>query len=273
MPYTLGSIKRERGLLQTRPVAAVPFIVAFAAAIVVAPSHQATIAAFGAVGLAVAWVATSRWGVDPTAGQEMIGVLLASVGIIAMPVAFQAPIPSLTWPAIGLGILAIEAVWAAKRYPILRQPPPERLVARVGTGAGLGLAGAFVLALIAAVPLGLGYLAPGSRAEVGRIAPFVFGGYALGGVVAGALVGALRPFSRSPVGTMLLGIIGGICVYGAMLPAVALSESAKGLAEPVPLILIGVACGLVVGPPAALALRYDGDAASLVDSDSTSNAA
>ncbi len=58
----------------------------------------------------------------------MIPIFLASVLVIVMPVAAQAPIPGRTAIAMGLGFLAIEATWAAHRFRCSR--PRSRRASR-----------------------------------------------------------------------------------------------------------------------------------------------
>ncbi len=62
---------------------------------------------------------------------------------------------------------------------------------------------------------------------------------------------------------MALGVLGGICVYGAVVPAVVLTRGEpQSLAE---MAVIALICGILVGPPAALGLRYDASAAQAFD--------
>jgi hypothetical protein len=55
---------------------------------------------------------------------------------------------------------------------------------------------------------------------------------------------------------MLLGVLGGICVYGAVSPSVGLvRDEPQTLGE---IAAIALMCGVLAGPPAALGLRYHG---------------
>lgn len=246
--------------MQARPIWALPFVIGFGTAVVLAPSHQLTLTAAGLVGISAAWALAHRSGVDPTGGWEMMAVFPGSLFLMALPIAFQTPVPRQTWPAVGLGILAIETVWASHRYPILRLQRVAPIGQRVATGAMKGLMVAAGIAILASIPIGIGLLSPASRSETLRVAPLVYAGYAVGGLAAGGLIGALRPLTRYPAGTILVGILGGMCVYGAVMPAVAATRPVKGAGEAALVALIG---GLLAGPPAALGWRYCADNANL----------
>jgi hypothetical protein len=243
--------------LRTAPSAAIPVIVAFYVAVMLAPSHRLTLLVSGTVGIAACWIIAGRRGVDPGAGQEMIGIFLAACIAIAMPVAFQAPIPVRTMAAEALGILAIEATWAARCFPVFPPARPQSALRRARTGVLFGVLMAIGVSLIATVPLAAALLLAGAaeRAEVRAVAPLIYAAYLVGGVGAGLVVGLLRPLSRWPLGTMLLGVLGGICIYGAIGPV---AELARPPISSIPeMIGIALACGLLAGPPAALGLRYN----------------
>jgi hypothetical protein len=183
--------------LRTAPAAAAPVIAAFYVAVILAPSHRLTLLITGTLGLIACWIIAERLGPDTRAGGEMIPIFLASVGMIVMPGALQPPISGRTAVAMGLGILAIEATWAAHRFPVFPAMKPQGLLTRTGTGIISGLAMAFLVALLATVALGFAFLFGGiSLAEIRIAAPRIYGGYFLGGAAAGLLVGLLRPITR-----------------------------------------------------------------------------
>jgi len=106
----------------------------------------------------------------------MLGVFLAAFGVIAMPVAAQAPIPVGTMVVIGLGILAIEATWAARRFPVFPPMQPQHPLFRARAGVVFGILMAILVALIATIPMTIAYFSSAdSRAEVRALAPSIYG--------------------------------------------------------------------------------------------------
>jgi hypothetical protein len=250
--------------LRTAPMAAVPVIAAFYLAVVLAPTHHSTLLTTGTGAIIACWIIAGRCGVDAGAGREMIGVFLACAGAIAMPVAAQAPIPVRTMVAIGVGILATEAVWAARRFPVF--PPTQRQgpLTRARLGILFGVLMAILVSFIATIPLAIAFFSSAAdRAQVRTLVPSIYGAYLLGGASAGLVVGLLRPLSRWPLGTMLLGVFAGVCVYAAIAPV---AELIRDEPQSLPTMMgIALACGLLAGPPAALAMRYGDEAGRAFD--------
>jgi hypothetical protein len=67
-----------------------------------------------------------------------------------------------------------------------------------------------------------------ARSEIATLALVVFVSYFVGAIAAGTLVGLLRPLATWPLGVMLIGVVGGVLVYGAVAPVVAVSEQLEG---------------------------------------------
>jgi hypothetical protein len=83
----------------------------------------------------------------------------------------------------------------------------------------------------------------------------------VGAVLTGVVLALFKPLTRWPLGTMLVGILCGMMIYGAVAPAAELGDLLEGK-EPssvVEMIWIAIGCGVMAGPPAALGFRYRGD--------------
>ena len=189
------------------------------------------------------------------AGKEPLLLLLAAYVVVLMPASLSPPIRDLQWAALGVGLLAVEAFWALHRYPII-SVRHTRFVPRLASAVGIGLLTAIGLSILATLIIAVA-TASGNQHGL-PVLPVIIGGYVAGGVLAGALVAALQPLGRWPLGTMLLGVLGGALAYGALSPAVQLSILTEGkpamtLAEQ---IGVSIGCGVAVGPPVALMMRY-----------------
>jgi hypothetical protein len=254
-----GSTTDRRTGLATAPVAAIPVVAAFYLSVLTAPSHHLTLLLTGTVGIVIAWLLAGRRGVDTAAGREMLLVFVLAMSVTVFPMAAQAPMPVHTMVATGLCIVAIEASWAVRRYPVL---PPRRHygvpgVALAGiVGLAFGILFALGLALFATLVMGVAFVFSAAiRAEILALAPSIYAGYLFGGAAAGLVVGLLWPLGRWPVGVMLIGVIAAMFLYGAMGYLV---DVARGEFQSILDVSgIALACGMLVGPPLALMLQYD----------------
>ncbi len=111
--------------------------------------------------------------------------------------------------------------------------------AAVGAGAGCAMAAAVSLVAVAQSAFDRG----AAVASRGMTLPRVVAAYWVAALVAGALVGALRPWHGTRLGLALAGWLGGATVYGAvgLLRDGATAETAQ----------MAAVLGLVAGVPAA----------------------
>jgi hypothetical protein len=168
-----------------------------------------------------------------------------------MPPALSPPLRGTTMPAMLVGVVAAQAVWAIHRYPPLPAKPSHGVWRNALVGAGVGLLGGGGLVCIAAALLALQTIGNGHTLPL-KASGLLVPGYLLGGIVAGAIAGALRPLWRWPLGTMFAGSLGGLALYAAIGPAASFPELSP-LSEH---LGIGAVCGLLVGPAVAISWRY-----------------
>ena len=220
------------------------------------PPVDRALALYGTIAFAAAYALPSL-STDAPGSFEPIFVFMGAFAAFYMPPSFHPPISHATVFAGTLGFLAAEGIWAVRRYPVERR---DHVAIRdsVQEGVRTGLFMALGIAAIAAVILTVRAIAGYKTQEFGLVTILLlFAGYLLGGILAGATAGLLRPLVRWPLGTMLVGIIGGIIVYGAIAPAAQLSMGRAvqqiSVREG---IEIACACGLLVGPPAALGFGH-----------------
>jgi hypothetical protein len=116
------------------------------------------------------------------------------------------------------------------------------MLKRMGAGIAVGAAAATVLSLF----VGVGALASGGRSldRLDVTYAQVLLGYYLGGVLAGAIVGALWPVTKYALGTAALGAGAGAAVYG--MAAWAIDPEVRLTSMPVPFLLLGGVIGVVV---------------------------
>jgi hypothetical protein len=211
---------------------------------------------------ALAVLVPLRWGVAANVGKEPMVVYVVAAGLVVMPFALYAPWRSLAVPAaFGIGYLAAQCLWAALRYPTRQAAGASSVTDNIFVGALFGVGMGVALSAIALIILSLAYLLSSDRTGISvRLVARLMGGYLVGGLLAGLVVGALLRLTAWPLGTILVGILGGIIAYGALAPVVSWSYLAEGkgpmsLAEQAG---TAVACGLFVGPVAGLMMRYGG---------------
>ena len=193
-----------------------------------------------------------RMGRGTIPGLSVIGVAAVAVAVLVMP----------TLPAMGgrhpaavpIGFIGVQAaiiLWAALRW----QPPPPRFVrARTSLGQAwfAGAIMALVLSLIAALLLGVGLLT-GERYGAGAL--LVFPAYFVGMLGAATVYWLLQRLTHLAVGRYLIGVLGGICVYGAMGPVVAILDGNP--VDPRFILVLASIIGGVVGPAIALDRSQD----------------
>ncbi|MFN2397639.1 MAG: hypothetical protein ABR543_03180 [Gemmatimonadaceae bacterium] len=199
-----------------------------------------------------------RLGRVSTAGGEPLAVLFAGCAV-PISASLSPPIRDLQWAALLLAPLAMQTLWALHRYPPLVERDNRLLFSRISATVGIGLLIALVLTLVV---LAIFLISLAADDEMRRLGPSAFvriaAGYFAGALLAGTLVGVLRPLTRWPTGTIALGVLGGAIVYGAVGPAVQFIELSEGkpLMSFAEQIAIALACGVMVGPPVAIGWRY-----------------
>mgnify|MGYP003289745206 CR=1 FL=1 len=227
------------------------FVAIFFVLASLAPRHAEILSLSGFLAFLLTFALARHFGPTERAGIEMLPVILLSSFIIGLPPAFSPPLRGTTMPAMLVGVVAAQAVWAIHRYPPLPKEPSPGVWRNALRGAGVGLLGGLGLVCIAAAVLALkaiGSAPTPPRAALALLMP----GYLLGGTIGGGIAGALRPLWRWPLGTMLAGALGGFALYASIGPAANYPEQPP-LSEH---LAIAAACGLLVGPAVAISWRY-----------------
>ncbi|HEU5077078.1 MAG TPA: hypothetical protein VFU02_22965 [Polyangiaceae bacterium] len=147
-----------------------------------------------------------------------------------------------------------QAVWALLRYPAPQAPwAAERGTwpRNVLRGLAWGAAAAFIYSIIALLLFALGEARGEAPPADYPSLPALVASYTAGFLAAGLLVGLLRPLARFPLGAMLLGALGALCVYGAVgIPVLGFPLR--------PLhFFVGLAAALFIGPAFGLGFRND----------------
>jgi hypothetical protein len=241
----------QRGPGTGQQVATLALVAAFCGLAALSPRHSMTLFASGFVAFALTFGLARRLGQTSRAGLEMLPVVLSSFLIFCMPPSLSPPLRGTTMPAMLVGVVAAQALWAIHRYPPLPAGPSAGFWRNTLVGAGVGLLGGVGLIGLAAAILAYqktrnGMALPSEAWNLLKL------GYVLGGTVGGAMAGALRPLWRWPLGTMFAGSVGGFALYAAVGPAASYPEITP-LSEH---LGIAAACGLLVGPGVAISWRY-----------------
>ena len=190
-----------------------------------------------------------RLGTRNRTRQEPVAVMLVTSLAFAMPVASLSGPRGPGFISSALGLVAVYVLWGALRYEV-RDTAAEGLLSNLGWGIGWGAAFAAVFSLIALVIVGIGAAIGSGDLPAIR---FILGAYWAGGLLGGAIVGALRPFGGWPLARMFIGVLTAFCIYGAVVIALKLSGDSQFNDTTLrdQLIMAAIA-GLVAGPPSAL---------------------
>lgn len=190
----------------------------------------------------VAW----KFGSRIQSGFSVMAVAFVAAAALWMP----------TFPAMGgtsdvavpigfVGVQAAVLLWAAFWWQGPREEPSYislRYALRFGFLVAVGISG------VAAIPVLLLLLSPGDSTSWAIL--LVFPAYFAGFLAAAILFWALQRIDNLAVGRYLIGVLGGICVYGAMGPVSDIFDHrAVDLHENLMFALIA---GGFVGPPLAL---------------------
>ena len=147
-----------------------------------------------------------------------------------------------------------QAVWALLRHPTPQAPWAAERGTWLGNafrGLAWGAAAAVIYSMIALLLFALGE-ARGETppADFPSLSAIVVG-YTAGFLAARLLVGILRPLARFPLGAMLLGALGALCVYGAV------GVPVPGFPLRPAHFFLGLAAALIIGPACGLGFRND----------------
>lgn len=147
-----------------------------------------------------------------------------------------------------------QAVWALLRYPTPQAPWAAQRGAWLGNafrGLAWGATATVIYSIIALLLFALGEArGKAPPADFPSLSAIVVS-YAAGFLTAGLLVGLLRPLARFPLGAMLLGALGALCVYGAV------GVPVLGFPLRPAHFLVGLAAALFIGPAFGLGFRND----------------
>jgi hypothetical protein len=227
-------------------VAAAAVAIYFALVVLFLPSSEYTRAlSSGLVIFSIIFFVAWRFGGRIQSGFSVMAVALVATAALWMP----------TFPAMGggsdravpigfVGVQAAVLLWAAFWWPGPRQESSHitfRYALRFGFLVAVGISG------VAAIPVFLTFLTgDGSSWAVLLVFPAYFAGF----LSAAVLFWALQRIDNLAVGRYLIGVLGGICVYGAMGPAVAIFDhKAFDLHEN---FIVALIAGGFVGPALAL---------------------
>jgi hypothetical protein len=222
------------------------------------PARHWFLALVGPLAFAAAMNESKRAGPAKSVDKEPLFVTFAAAAAFFVPVLlFAFPFTGETFAAIALGVLCVEGFWALHRYPAEPEARLERgesLMADVGEGVFVGMLIAAGFSAFAAVIMVVVSLAEGTRAFV--MLAWIAGSYFAGGITAGVIFGFLRPVTPFPLGLMLVGILGGMVIYGSVgiaIPYVDPESADMTLREQ---LMTALALGVLAGPPAALSFKY-----------------
>lgn len=153
--------------------------------------------------------------------------------------------------ALAVGFLGMQA--AVLWWATLRWDPPPAAAMRTSLAAAWrhGLLAAALLSAFASVPILLAWRS--GDAPAGML--WVYPAYFAGTVAAATCYWLLQRIAHLATGRYLIGVLGGVCVYGAFAPLVAVIDPGREPLSPGLVLGAALACGVFVGPAVALGLR------------------
>lgn len=195
-------------------------------------------------------VVARRLGRGSVPGLSVLGVAFAAFAILVMPT-----LPAMggtVMRAIPLGFFGVQL--AALFWAVLRWRPRSPATKRVPLVATLvgGAAAAVSLSILATIGILLGLL---HGLDAVPALAFVYVSYFVGALAAAIVYWLLQSIAHLATGRYLIGVLGGICFYGAIAPVVSVIDE-KPMSPWMMLVVAAIAGGLV-GP--ALALEYEDD--------------
>lgn len=220
--------------------------------LLVAPSGYGWLAPLGITAVAITDRLANSIRADSerrvNSGAEALLVGIVAVGLFVWPFANRNTPHSVTLLTLWLAVL-IQGAWAIRRFATLtaRERGPLLFRVRQGIRFGMGYAALFsILAIALSALIG----EPGRFSLLGVMAAYI-----IGGVLTGTVVGCGLYLVRWPLGAMLLGILGAIPVFEAIL--LLLPVIKPDVAVPSLGVRMALACvvALLIGPLAGLVVR------------------
>ena len=215
-----------------------------AAVLVLPASEWARMLGLGAVVLAGVAAVARAMGDRRTPAGSILAVSFVGIAVLAAP----------GFPALGgrhlaavpvgfLGSQAAALLWVSLRWSPVPRGPRTPLRSALAFGAFAAAA----LSAVATIPIVFAFFAD---RRAGSTLLLAYPGYFAGFLAAGLAYWLLQGIAHRPVGRYLIGVLGGLCVYGAVAPVVyLLDDDPIGVGEMVALALV---LGCLVGPPVAL---------------------
>lgn len=155
---------------------------------------------------------------------------------------------------------AIQAIWGLVRYPSER--PVERISILESIDFTMEKALTFAKNLsglvIVMTPILIIVAAMNHDLKQVLGLPLVFVGYFVAALGGGLIAGVLRPLSRWPLGVATTGIPIAALIYGCMMAIVPFLDPEVGSITLAQLLWGSLGIGLLVGPPAAYSISYQG---------------
>lgn len=223
------------------------------ALVLLPPSEYARALGLGALVFGAVAAVGRVAGRGPVSGWSVFAVSVVALAVLATPT-FPAMGGTHPWAvAVGFwGVPAAALLWVALRWPP-QLPAPARVTLKQACRVGLFTAAA--LSAVATLPV---LLALGSGGRRATPLLLVYPGYVGGLLAAATAYWRLQRMAHLATGRYLIGALGGTCVYGAVMPVVAVLDG-KPMPLGVGLAIAGIA-GAFVGP--AVAFNLTGDVAA-----------
>ncbi|HEX8452333.1 MAG TPA: hypothetical protein VF647_09570 [Longimicrobium sp.] len=175
-------------------------------------------------------------------GMSVLAVAVGSAVVLVAP-AFAARHAAAV-PLAVLGVQATVLLWAASRW---NPRPPAKKRTPLRDAWGVSLLAAAGLSAIATIPIAIGFLTDGWGAAPVLL---VYPGYFAGTLTAATVYWLLQRVAHLAIRRYLIGVLGGFCVYGAMVPVVLLLKEEHfdvGM-----MFFLASIPGSIVGPAVAL---------------------
>lgn len=195
--------------------------------------------------------ALARWlGRGPLSPLSVLAVEIVSAIVLLMP---TLPAMGGTHPAaVPIGFLGVQAAvlsWAALRW---RRPPGAMPRTSLLAAWRHGFLMAVLLCAFATIPVLLAVSA-GDAAPAGIV--WLYPAYFAGMIGAATSYWLLQRIAHLATGRYLIGVLGGVCVYGAVMPLVAMVEPGGEPLGTGTMLVLALAAGCLVGPAVALGRR------------------
>lgn len=199
------------------------------------------------------WALAARLGPTATSGGELLALTFVAGSFLLAATAVARSLTPLPLAACGMATLLAQWIWVVHRFPPRRPRAPTNLGADLSESLFYGCAMAVLLSIVGTVGLVIFALTHRGPNHLLKTVGLVVAAYFAGGLTAGLIVGLLRRLAGSRLGTVVLGFVGGLCVYGAAAPVVV---TLQAMDNPQPTSVgmqLGtvMACALLLGPAVA----------------------